>query len=74
MRVREKDEAARMISENMFKMGLGLLALAIHKKATVEDPESATHADPEIFTRQATTAMAPYIVTIIRRLGGVESV
>jgi len=74
MRIREKDDATRMLSENMFKMGLGLLALAIHKKATVEETESTAQNDPEAFTRQATTAMAPYIVTIIRRLGGVETV
>lgn len=74
MRVREKDEATRMLSENMFKMGLGLLALAIHKKATKDDEaESTSQSDPETFTRQATMAMAPYIVTIIRRLGGVEA-
>ena len=74
MRIREKDEAARMISENMFKMGLGLLALAIYKKAMVETAESTSAPDAEAFTRQATIAMAPYIVTIIRRLGGVDSV
>ncbi len=76
MRVREKDEATRMLSQHMFKMGLGLLALAIHKKATatIEEAESTAQNDPEAFTRQATTAMAPYIVTIIRRLGGVETV
>ena len=72
MRVREKDEGTRMLSENMFKMGLGLLALAIHKKATAPETESSPMSDPDDFTRQATTAMAPYIVTIIRRLGGAE--
>lgn len=73
MRVREKDEGTRMISENMFKMGLGLLALAIHKKTTTSEGVPEHQNDPDEFTRQATTAMAPYIVTIIRRLGGVEA-
>ena len=61
-----------MLSENMFKMGLGLLALAIHKKAMAQENESGHQNDPDEFTRQATTAMAPYIVTVIRRLGGAE--
>jgi hypothetical protein len=78
MRVKEKDEAQRVLNENTFKMGLGLIALAVHKKASVaekEDEEEGTKPaeapmDPELATRQATAAIAPYIVTIIRRLGG----
>lgn len=73
MRVKEKDAAARLLNENMFKLGLGLFALAIHKKAATKVPDEAgTEVDPEDFTRKATEAMAPYIVTIIRRLGGAE--
>jgi hypothetical protein len=71
MRVREKDEGACLLSENMFKMGLGLFALALHRKAVAVDGEQG--ADPEQFTRQATLALAPYVVTIIRRLGGGSS-
>jgi hypothetical protein len=68
MRMREKDEAARILNENMFKFGLGILALSIHRKATQKDADSA-----ENVVRLATGAMAPHVVTIIRRLGGAEA-
>lgn len=74
MRVREKDDGTRLLSEYMFKMGLGLLALAIHKKVSAGEEDPGHQGDPETLTRQATSAMAPYIVTIIRRLGGSEGV
>ncbi len=73
MRVKEKDEAARITNENTFKMGLGLIALAVYKKAmpaTDEGAEQQAEIDPEDVTRTATEAVAPYIVTIVRRLGG----
>lgn len=68
MRVREKDEAARILSENMFRFGLGILALSIHRKASQQDEESA-----EDVVRLATGAMAPHIITVIRRLGGTDA-
>lgn len=72
MRLREKDEAATILNENMFRYGLGILALAIHKKAsTPSDQESET--DPEQIVRLTTSAMAPHIITIIKRLGGTEA-
>jgi hypothetical protein len=73
MRVKEKDEGARVTNENIFKMGLGLVALAVFKKAsTAASNENDTQAEPDAdeVTRQATAALAPYIVTIVRRLGG----
>ena len=75
MRAREKDEAIRLLNEHTFKLGLGLLALAIHKKASsnILGEESNT-MEPEDVTRLATAGIAPYIVTVIRRLGGVDEV
>jgi hypothetical protein len=74
MRVNQKDEARRVTDENTFKMGLGLIALAVHRKASAasqdEDGAVIESVDPEAATRQATAAIAPYIVTIVRRLGG----
>lgn len=73
MRVKEKDEAARVTNENTFKMGLGLTALAVFRKASsVVDAEGQLKSgvDPEAASRLATSAIAPYIVTIVRRLGG----
>lgn len=73
MRVKERDEAARITNENVFKMALGLIALAVFRKASaVEQSESGREAgnDPDAAARMATSAVAPYIVTIVRRLGG----
>jgi hypothetical protein len=75
MRIKEKDDAARMMNENMFRLGLGLLALSVHKKATADtktDPTAMGTMEPEEITRLATSGMAPYVVTIIRRLGGAD--
>ena len=76
MRVKEKDEAQRVVNENTFKMGLGLIALAVQKKASAagkgddQGGPPVEIVDAEAATRQATAAIAPYIVTIVRRLGG----
>lgn len=71
MRAKVRDEAERLLNENMFKLGLGLFALAIHKKASSrETDETGQQVDAEEHTRMATSGMAPYIVTVIRRLGG----
>lgn len=73
MRVKEKDEATRVTNENTFKMGLGLIALAVFRRAsgtTDGDGEQRPDVDPDDAARQATAAIAPYIVTIVRRLGG----
>ncbi len=63
-RIKEKDEGARILHENMFKLGLGILTLSIHKRA------SASSLEPEVMTRIASSAIAAHIVTVIRRLGG----
>jgi len=68
MRIRERDEAARIMSENMFRFGLGILALSVHKKAHDRDEDTA-----EAVVRLATEAMSAHIVTVIRRLGGVAT-
>ena len=70
MRAREKDDANRILNENMFRLGLGLLALAIYKRADGSNGEDGSKVDPDAFTRLATAGMSPYIVTIIRKLGG----
>ena len=72
MRAKQKDEAIRLLNEHTFKLGLGLLALAIYKKASSNvSAEEVSTTEPEDVTRLATAGMAPYIVTVIRRLGGV---
>lgn len=77
MRVSEKDEAARLLNENMFKIGLGLFALAIHRSATNAgegEAQAQRHMEPEDITRLATKGLAPYVVTVIRRLGGADNI
>lgn len=73
MRARETDDATKIMNENMFRLGLGLFALAIHKKASNghADGDVANDIDPETITRLSTSGMAPYVVTVIRKLGGV---
>ncbi len=75
MRAREKDAAVRVMNENMFRLGLGLFALAIHKKVLNGHSEAGAGSspDPEAITRLSTSGMAPYVVTVIRRLGGAEA-
>lgn len=72
LRVNEKDEATRLLNENVFKLGLGLFALAIHRRAT-NPPSPEAHLDADEVTRLATAGLAPYVVTIIRRLGGADN-
>lgn len=78
MRVNERDDARRLLNENMFKIGLGLFALAIHRKAAkaAENGGSSNKGslDAEEVTRLATAGLAPYVVTVIRRLGGADNV
>jgi hypothetical protein len=68
IRLKRTDEAALILDENMFRFGLGILALSIHKKASGQDGVEA-----ERIVRTATDAMSAHIVTVIRRLGGVEA-
>lgn len=73
MRAREKDDANSMLNENMFRLGVGLLALAVYKRADGSSNEDGTKSDSDAFTRLATAGIAPYIVTIIRKLGGSDT-
>lgn len=72
MRVKEKDEAARQVFETMFKYGLGIFALSIHRRATdaAKEEEENAPEDVEDAVRLATSGIAPHIITVIKRLGG----
>lgn len=71
IRLREKDDAAREISEAIFKYSLGLCALSIHQKASeeggVDDAEFG-----ERTVRLATKALASHVVSVVRELGGTQ--
>lgn len=68
MRVNERDEAERMVKESMFKLGLGIFALSIHRK-TMDSHKEDQDDDPEKYVRLATAAIAAHIITVIRHLG-----
>jgi hypothetical protein len=75
MRVKEKDEAARQVFETMFKYGLGIFALSIHRKATLANEHNAAEgqtnsSDVEDTVRVASDGIAAHIITVIKRLGG----
>lgn len=73
MRLTEKDEATRMLNEERFRWGLGLLTLAIHRRAAKNgDGDKQAIGDPDEMVRLASSAMSPYVVTVIRRFGGEE--
>lgn len=76
MRLKEKDEGARQVYETMFKYGLGIFALSIHKKAFTASAEEGR--SPSIDTEEtvllATSGIAPHIITVIKRLGGSDIV
>lgn len=76
LRSQQADEAERLLNDNIFRVGLGLMALAVHKRASAsssETREEEARLDPEDLVRQTTAAMAPYVVPIIRRLGGSQA-
>lgn len=72
MRIKEKDEAARQVYETMFKFGLGIFALSIHRKALAASnvEEQKVTVDVEDSVLLATSGIAPHIITVIKRLGG----
>lgn len=76
MRVKEKDDAKRQIYETMFRIGLGIFALSVHRRTTAatEENEPSTQLDSETAVRMATEAIAPHIITVIKRLGGSDVV
>lgn len=76
MRSREKSESQRLIKQNTFRLGLGLLTLAIFRKFTSRDQSSSSNSvDAEAVTRDASAAMAPYIISVIQKVGqGIDAV
>lgn len=72
MRLKEKDPASRQVYESMFKYGLGIFALSIHRKALAAASEEGQSAPPDVedTVRLATSGIAPHIMTVIKRLGG----
>jgi hypothetical protein len=72
MRLKEKDEASRQVYEAMFRYGLGIFALSIHRRAAeaAKEEEADAPKDVEDAVRLATSGIAPHLITVIKRLGG----
>lgn len=79
---KEPDESNRLLIENWFQLGVGILTLSIHRKMNPDDDKSNSGGDsarendshPDYDTdsacRDASSAIAAHIVTIIKQLGG----
>lgn len=73
MLANEANDADRLIVEHRFLYGLGFLTLALHKRADENAGGTETEFnDPEEFARAASSAISPYIVSVIKRLGESE--
>ena len=78
----EPDESNRLLIERWFQWGVGILTLSIHRKMNPDDDnsnssggsarESDSHPDYDTDSacRDASSAIAAHIVTIIKQLGG----
>lgn len=72
---KESDENKRDLIQHRFRIGLGILTFALHKKLVhdeekKEDEEKSNLEDADLALRLASSAIAPHVVTLIDRLGG----
>jgi len=68
----QKDEAIRKVDENIFKIGLGLFAIAIDRKISKlysDGEKDKLVEDTDEFTKTATSSISPYIITVVKKLG-----
>lgn len=68
MRSTESDEAKVKVNEMRFRMCLGLLTLAVYRDRKKQDDP-----DAETVSRKAADAMAPFVLPLIKTLGGAET-
>ncbi len=71
MRVRIRDDAKRILQENIFKTGLGIFALALHREGERKVAGGEETFDIDSFVRSATTSVAPYFVSIVTGLASI---
>ncbi len=72
MLANESRDAERSLIEHRYKYGLGLLTLALHNRAVKlykNEDSQLKEIDPEEFVRTSSSAIAPYVVSVIHRLG-----
>ena len=69
MRAKTTDQAVSQLNESRFRICLGFLTLAVYRHAVKDNEETASeHAS------SASDAIAPYILPLIKILGGAEQV
>ena len=64
---RERDPSTRELVRQMFKLAVGILTLAIHRRFAAKVPDAETTDD---YIHHATAAIATHVVTLIQKLGG----
>lgn len=69
MRTKTTDEAIEKLNESRFRICLGFLTLAVYRHAVKDNEETASE-----LARSASDAIAPYILPLIKILGGAEQV
>lgn len=69
--MRESDEAEQEMCRHLFKIGVGILTLAMYKRMIdTKDNDDSDNGDSEKAMEQASAAIAAHIITLIQRLGG----
>lgn len=71
MNARERDESERDMCRHMFRYGVGILTLAMHKRLNDKMGSDAdTTGDADTAVKHASEAISAHVVNIIRQLGG----
>jgi hypothetical protein len=71
MRARIRDDAKRILNENIFKTGLGIFALALQREGEQRAAGAAESFDIDSFVRSATSSVAPYFIPIVTGLANI---
>jgi hypothetical protein len=72
MRTRVRDEAKRMMNENIFKTGLGIFALALQREGELRVANGQANFDIDVFVRTATQSVAPYFIPVVTGLANIQ--
>ena len=74
MKFKEADEAVANLNEARFRICLGFLTLAVYRNADNERQHDPEQPEPTEVAERVSNAMAPYILPLIKTLGGAEQV
>lgn len=71
MRIKVRDDARRILNENIFKTGIGIFALALHREGEKRLAEGDNTFDIDNFVRSATQSVAPYFIPVVTGLASI---